>query len=492
VKLAAKLILALTLVTLAVISIDASMRVQREIALFENDMRKDARFTGEALGHAVGLAYRDQGPTVGAALVDEIDGMRGDVGVRWLWLEGEAEEATGAGLSQAQVSQLLGGRAISRRDDAQAGDDGALVTYVPVNVPGAGRGAVEITESLAAETAYVNITLRDTVLRSVALLGASILVISAIGVFFVGRPADALVAKTRRIGRGDLGGPLDLGQHDEMGQLAREVNAMCEQLTAANEKLRVETNARIAALEQLRHADRLATVGKLASGVAHELGTPLNVVTGRAQMIASGEATGREAEDNARIVVEQAKRIAQIIRQLLDFARKRTPARVPADLRATAGHVLTLLGQIADKRGVKLALAAETGPYVVQADEGQIQQVLMNVISNAIQATARGGTVSVSLSAKRVKPPPDHGGAAATYSCVSVKDDGCGMDTATAERVFEPFFTTKDVGEGTGLGLSVAYGIIRDHGGFIQVDTELGKGSQFDIHLPQVTTENGA
>jgi len=491
VKLAAKLILALTLVILAVISIDASMRVQREIALFENDMRKDARFTGEALGHAVGLAYRDQGPTVGAALVDEIDGMRGDVGVRWLWLEGEAEEATGAGLSQAQVSELLAGRVISRRDDA-AGDDGALVTFVPVNVPGAGHGAVEITESLSAETAYVTTTLRDTGLRSAALLGASILVISAIGVFFVGRPAGALVAKTRRIGLGDLGGPLELRQHDEMGQLAREVNAMCEQLKAANEKLRVETNARIAALEQLRHADRLATMGKLASGVAHELGTPLNVVTGRAQMIASGEASGREVEDNARIVVEQAKRIAQIIRQLLDFARKRTPARVPTDLRATAGHVLTLLGQIADKRGVKLALDAEAGPYVVQADEGQIQQVLMNVVGNAIQATDRGGTVSVSLSAKRVKPPPDHDGAAATYACVSVQDTGCGMDTATAERVFEPFFTTKDVGEGTGLGLSVAYGIIRDHGGFILVDTELGKGSQFGIHLPQVTTENGA
>jgi two-component system, NtrC family, sensor kinase len=489
VKLARKLILALTLVIVAVISIDAAVRVRREIDLFESDMRNDARFTGEALGRAVGLAYRDQGPAVGSALVKEIDGRRGDVWIRWLWLDLGGGSVASTHLPPPRLRGLLQGRVVSVREQARRGGSGALVTYVPVDVPGAGRGAIEITESLAAENEYISTTLRDTALRSIALLGASILVVSAIGVFFVGRPAGALVAKTRRIGAGDLDHPLELSQHDEMGQLARELNAMCVQLAAANESVRVEANARIAALEQLRHADRLATVGKLASGIAHELGTPLNVVTGRAQMIASGDASGREVTDNARIVVEQAKRIAQIIRQLLDFARKRTPARVRMDLRVTVEHVLALLGQLADTRGVKLALDAGVGACVALADEGQIQQVLMNVIGNAIQATERGGTVGVSLSTRRVKPPPEHGGPQASYACVSVKDTGCGMDAATAERVFEPFFTTKDVGEGTGLGLSVAYGIIRDHGGFILVDSEIGRGSEFGIHLPPATTE---
>ncbi|MFI5308323.1 MAG: sensor histidine kinase [Polyangiales bacterium] len=491
-KLAGKLILALTLVILAVISMDAAVRVRREIELFENDMRNDARFTGQALGHAVGLAYRDQGPAVGAALVKEIDGMRGDVGIRWLWLDIGGGSVVSTRLPPSRLRALMQGRLVSVREQARRGGSGALITYVPVDVSGAGRGAIEITESLAAENDYISTTLRDTVVRSIALLGASILVVSAIGVFFVGRPAGALVAKTRRIGAGDLGDPLELSQHDEMGQLARELNAMCVQLAAANENLRVETNARIAALEQLRHADRLATVGKLASGIAHELGTPLNVVTGRAQMIAAGEASGREIEDNARIVVEQAKRIAQIIRQLLDFARKRTPARVRMDLRVTVEHVLALLGQIADRRGVKLALDTGVAPSIALADEGQIQQVLMNVVGNAIQATERGGTVGVTLSTRRIKPPPEHGGPVGVYTCVSVKDTGCGMDPATAERVFEPFFTTKNVGEGTGLGLSVAYGIIRDHGGFILVDSEIGKGSEFGIHLPPANTEGGA
>jgi signal transduction histidine kinase len=199
--------------------------------------------------------------------------------------------------------------------------------------------------------------------------------------------------------------------------------------------------------------------------------------------------TAGEVPDNARIIAEQAKRIAQIIRQLLDFARKRAPARIRTDLRVTAEHVLTLLGQIADARGVKLALHPGPGPCVALADDGQIQQVLMNVIGNGIQATERGGCVTISLSARHATPPPDQGGPARPYCCLSVKDDGCGMDATTADRIFEPFFTTKDVGAGTGLGLSVAYGIIREHDGFIAVETQVGKGSTFTIHLPQAPSE---
>jgi two-component system NtrC family sensor kinase len=492
VKLARKLILALTLVILVVISIDALARVRREIALFESDMRKDARFTGAALGAAIGRVWRDQGAEVGLALVQDIDGMRGDVGIRWVWLDSGTTSRTHPSIPPADLTELRAGRAVSRRAARTADSRDALYTYVPVDVPGPRRGALEVSESLAAERSYIRTTLLDTAVRSIVLLGASILVISAIGVFFVGRPAGALVAKTRNIGAGHLEGPLALTQNDEMGELARELNAMCEQLAAADERLRIEVNARIAALEQLRHADRLATVGKLASGVAHELGTPLNVMASRAQMIASGEATGAEVPDNARIIVEQSKRITRIIRQLLDFARKRTPERRRTDLRVTAEHVLSLLGQIADKRGVKLAFDPGSVPCAALGDEGQIHQVLMNVVSNAIQATDNGGSVSVACDCQRTTPPPEHGGPTLTYCRVRVRDTGIGMDAATADRVFEPFFTTKDVGEGTGLGLSVAYGIVRDHGGWIAVESAVGQGSSFSIYLPPAQEEHSS
>jgi signal transduction histidine kinase len=489
VRLAGKLILALGLVVLVVVSVAAATRVNRELALFEWDMRQDGRFTGATLGRAMARVWRSQGQDAALALVHEVADIDGHLGIRWVRLDHAADASTRPKVDRRELEPLLHGQTVSRRIAGSAPEVGALYTYVPIRVPGAVAGALEISESLADEREYIRTTLRDTALFSTALLGVSILVVSAIGVLFVGRPAGALVAKTRRIGMGDLGGPLLLRQRDEMGELARELNAMCDQLAAANQRLRIEVEARIAALEQLRHADRLITVGKLASGVAHELGTPLNVVAGRAQMIASGEVKGSEVSDNARIIAEQAKRMAQIIRQLLDFARKRAPERAQTDLQAAARKAVELLTQMADKRGVRLSLAPYAGSCTLQADEGQIQQVLMNVVANAIQATGEGGSVEIELSRKRATPPLDQGGPEQSYLCLAVRDTGCGMDGPTMERVFEPFFTTKDVGEGTGLGLSVAYGIMREHGGFIDVESRVGHGSQFSIHLPSEPKE---
>src|SRR6185312_678361 len=122
----------------------------------------------------------------------------------------------------------------------------------------------------------------------------------------------------------DFASPLDLPQKDELGHLAGEMNAMCERLVEAHKRIEKETAARIATLEQLRHADRLMTVGKLASGIAHELGTPLNVISARAEMISSGDATPTEARDYGRIIGEASQRMAKVIRQLLAFARRKS------------------------------------------------------------------------------------------------------------------------------------------------------------------------
>jgi signal transduction histidine kinase len=484
VRLAGKLIVALSLVMLVVVAVAAATRVRRELALFERDMRQDARFTGAALGRAMSRAWQSQGHDAALALVRDAGDIEGHLRVRWVVLDANADQSTKPKLPRSALEPLLAGRTVSQRLMGASANDGTLCTYVPVRVDGRIAGALEIAESLADERTYISTTLRDTGLLSLALLGVSIVVVSIIGVVFVGRPAGALVAKTRRIGAGDLEGPLVFKQHDEMGELAGELNAMCDQLAAATRRVQIATDARIAALEQLRHADRLATVGELASGVAHELGTPLNVVAGRAQMIASGETSPSEVPHDALIIADQAKRMAQIIRQLLDFARKRTPERALTDLTTTAEKVVTLLGQMADKQGVALTVRESSERCVTQSDEGQIQQVLMNVVANAIQATDRGGCAVVALSRRRAQPPLDQGGREQDYCCIEVKDNGRGMDQATVARVFEPFFTTKGIGEGTGLGLSVAYGIVREHGGFIDVESQLGQGSRFAIYLP--------
>jgi signal transduction histidine kinase len=338
---------------------------------------------------------------------------------------------------------------------------------------------------MAVQKEHVAETIRNTLLTTVvmgAVCGALALLV---GGWFVGRPIRALVGKARRIGAGDLTGPLALRQHDEIGELGTEMNAMCDRLAAAAGELRAATEAQIAVLEQLRHAERLSTVGKLASGIAHELGTPLNVVSGRARMVAGGELTPAESRECAEIIVTQAQRMTRIIRQLLDFARRRVAQKSPEDLRNVARQTVALLGPIAEKRGVSLVVEDGEGPpLTAEVDVGQMQQALTNLIVNGVQAMPKGGTLTVRAERAHAQPPADHGGAEGDWLRLVVADEGEGMTEETMAHIFEPFYTTKPVGEGTGLGLSVTYGIVKEHGGWIAMQSERGKGSTFSVYLP--------
>jgi signal transduction histidine kinase len=260
---------------------------------------------------------------------------------------------------------------------------------------------------------------------------------------------------------------------------------MSAQLGELVERVRTESAARVDAMEQLRHADRLKTVGTLASGIAHELGTPLNVIEARATMIASGEVTGEPAKQYAEIVVDASERMARIIRQLLTFARRRGPEKKRSDLVEMAKQSIDLVRPLARKKSIGLNVISKDDDVVTSTDAMQIQQALTNLLVNAIQASDEGHPVEVRIARERVRPPVDLGGKEDDYVCLRVKDEGPGIAPENLAHVFEPFYTTKDVGEGTGLGLSVAYGIVRDHGGWIAVESEVGRGTRFSMYLPR-------
>jgi two-component system NtrC family sensor kinase len=308
------------------------------------------------------------------------------------------------------------------------------------------------------------------------------------GVHFVGRPMRRLVAKARRIGAGDLSQPLDLRQRDEVGELAAEINQMCERLAVAQARVEEETDRRLAASEQLRHADRLTTVGKLASGVAHELGTPLNVVSGRAKMIARGQVTGPELVESAQSIIDQAERMTNIIKQLLGFARRRQPQRLSESLRGVVERTLALLHPMAEKSAVEFKPShGEPEPFA-EVDVSLIEQALTNLVVNAIQAMPTGGVLTIHTCEEVVSPPAGVPATAGVYACLHVEDGGVGMTSEELLHAFEPFFTTKEVGSGTGLGLSVAHGIVRDHGGWIAATSEVDEGSRFSMYLPSIHT----
>lgn len=327
---------------------------------------------------------------------------------------------------------------------------------------------------------------------AILLVGFGIVVL-LLGVTVVGNPLERLIEKTRLVGAGDLSGPLDISHHDEFSELAAALNVMCEQLAAAREELRQETDARIAALEQLRHAERLTTVGRLASGMAHELGTPMNVASVRAELIIE-EAPSADAVASAKIIKSQVDKMAGIIRQLLDFARRRGPRKDRTSLSTLIKETTNFMEALAKSKNVdiKLALEDDHDPLVTLADAGQLQQVLSNLLMNAMQAMPNGGAINVRLDHGEFRPPAItrddvHLG---DYARIDVKDEGTGISKDHLNHIFDPFFTTKEVGEGTGLGLSIAYGIVEDHGGWIDVESAVGQGSCFSVYLPLVADES--
>jgi signal transduction histidine kinase len=359
-----------------------------------------------------------------------------------------------------------------------------LYTFSPVNGNNLDLGLIEIRESLHGLKAYTHETAVRVVILSIVLIVISLVLLWLLGNKYIGRPLGRLMEKTKRIGRGDFAQDLHLTGHHELSKLANSLNHMCGELEQAGERIKIETERRFAALEQLRHTERLATVGRLASGIAHELGTPLNVITGRAKLIMAEGISTDETNRYAGIIVDQSERITKIIRQLLDFARRRKTNRRTSSMYQLATHTIELLQPMARKAGVSIELTEDSPIPDIPVDRFQIQQVLVNLIMNGIQAMAHGGRLNLHISKKLERDPGHEDSIENEYLALEISDEGEGITPENLAHVFDPFFTTKEVGKGTGLGLSIAYGIVEDHRGWIHVESVVGKGSRFTIYLP--------
>lgn len=245
---------------------------------------------------------------------------------------------------------------------------------------------------------------------------------------------------------------------------------------ALRQRVNRELREKAATIDRLRHSERLGVVGTLAAGVAHELGTPMTVIQASAELVEADPSASHESRVAARNILGQTQRMTRIIRGLLDFGRRGPPATAEVDLRDVVADVEQLLSPIARRRGVTIRASAPAGPVPVCALREQLEQVFVNLVVNAVQATPDGGEVALDLA---------DGGPHAPTARVDVRDHGVGIAASDLPHVFEPFFTTKDVGIGTGLGLSVSHGIVRDHGGSIEVTSALGRGSTFSVFLPR-------
>jgi signal transduction histidine kinase len=349
------------------------------------------------------------------------------------------------------------------------------------SMPLAGRtgkpeGAVVMVVAVTPVEALLGPATRGLALR----LGLLVLVLTVLIALAIRRqvlrPLAALVASMRAIGEGRPSPALPAAGRDELGQVVQAFNRMVADLEEARARLVAESEHTLDLEKQLRRAQTLTVAGKLTSALAHEVGTPLNVISGRAEMALRTLSPEHPAHADLTTIVTQTERISGIIRTLLDSLRGQKPEVQGVRLDALLPQLSALLGHDARRRGIALEARVPPGLPAVAADPGQIQQVVLNLLVNALDATPAAGRVRLSA---RPETLGERRGVA-----ITVADTGTGIAAAAREHIFEPFFTTKPPGDGTGLGLSISRDIVREHGGSMSVESREGEGATFTVWLP--------
>jgi signal transduction histidine kinase len=388
-----------------------------------------------------------------------------------------ALEVSAARLPQSDIPSVF--------SDFEFGGREYSALYSPFNLRDQPSGYLGV----ALPTDYIVSTLatsRNTFALIFTLGTISVVLVGYLLAQNISRPILQLRSISQAVAGGDLDQASGVERHDEIGELAgafdimtlrlrertQEAARLYEEAVERNKEL-AEINARLAAAQaQLVQSEKLAAVGQLTAGIVHDVKNPLAVIKGLAEEAAEDPNIDEFTLEALHTIRESATRANTIVTDLLKFARQSTPVTHRRDIRDTLKSVFRLTEYLLRKGHVTLHDGLPEQPVMVTYDAQQIEQVLINLITNAIQAMPDGGDLFIDLEHldERVE--------------VSVRDEGIGIPEEYLGKIFDPFFTTKAEGEGTGLGLSVSYGIVSEHGGHIDVESELGQGTTFKVTLP--------
>jgi signal transduction histidine kinase len=359
-----------------------------------------------------------------------------------------------------------------------------ITTILPLqNEQGEKLGILTVVRSLNEMRRDLNTTRRNLLISGVAFVLIAVPLCTVICLIYIGWPLKRLFVGMMRIKDGNFS-PLPLkNQKDEIGVLLVAFNVMATELENARKQLKEEAQSRRHVQAALQEADKLITIGQMSAGLAHEIGSPLQILKGRAEHLLLCAGQPEEVIRHAQILASQTERITRIVQQLLEFTRRRPPHFTRIDLREPVNAVLNLLEYEAHKKQVELSYEAEKDLPLILADSDGIQQIVLNLVSNALSATGTGGRIVVAIEPYQTGTDRTHSEAVEALQ-LTVRDNGYGMSQNILEHLFEPFFTTRHEQGGVGLGLAVARSIVTAHDGSIKAESSPGQGSIITIILP--------
>jgi signal transduction histidine kinase len=412
--------------------------------------------------------------------------------------------------SKAQINRLKTDNDLSSLHDV--GEEKWLEVMVPLHRGTKVIGGIRLVSSLVETQTFLS-KKRD---RAVILTFLSILVIwVTLTLLFgklVGNPIQKLVEAMSRAERGDLEAEAHIQREDELGKLGRNFNRMLKtiretheqniqllrqvsqfneeltvrieaatsELAKRNEELRLLNEALFESQRQLGQSEKLAAVGQVTAAMAHQIGTPLNSISGYLQLILQDGNLQSKDQGRLKIIESQLDRLADSVKNLLSFTRQPKPQQKPLEINDVLEELIHLSEPWFLARNVKLAKHLASNLPLILGDPTHLQTLFLNLITNALDAMPQGGVLTIET--RQGRPPPSS--TQEKWLEIAMTDTGIGITEESKKRIFEPFFTTKKIGEGTGLGLAICEKIIKEHSGRIEIESEVGKGSTFLISLP--------
>jgi len=345
-------------------------------------------------------------------------------------------------------------------------------------------GVLDVVVSLEAMQKQLTKSRTWVIFLTMALLLVVSLILSIFTQKLVNKPINDLLQHTQRLADGNLEATIETTSSDELGELAISFNRMTASLKKAHDEL-AELNTTLEervvqrTLEnqqmhaQLARSEKLSSLGQMAAGIAHEINNPMTGILLYANLISEDAQFSPLLQEDIRVIIRETERCAAIVRQLLDFSRETKPENRWSSLNAIIDAALSLLEHQLFLQNIIIERNFDQDIPDIFVDSWQLEQVFINIIMNAGQAISEAGSIRVTTGITADK----------RFVCATVADSGCGIPREALDSIFDPFFTTKAEG-GTGLGLSVSYGIINNHGGDINVSSELGCGTTISIRLP--------